>query len=412
MNQGGLGEAELEEGLSRLVPALASLQARRDPASAALLNLPLHEGDLPAILEAARHIAHRFSNLVVVGAGGSGLGACVLTSFVQTRPPINVSFLDNIDPDAISQILDSIDLARTCFLVVSKSGSTVETLAHFFVLFDCTRQALGENKAAQHFLLITLPDDNPLRKLAHAHNIKTLDHASDIGGRFSVLTNVGLLPAATCGMDVRALRLGAGEVVAALDRAKTPRDVPAAVGAALQYGFMLKGRNISVMLPYAKRLSGFSSWYRQSWAESLGKDGKGTTPIRAVGTTDQHSQLQLYLDGPKDKLFHLIMQKRAGSGQYLSPSYCADIPYLAGKTTGDVMEAQQRATLETLVQRGCPVRVFELETLGEKELGALVAHFTLEIIFMSALLGVNPFDQPAVEHSKQLTRQWLTEGRL
>ena len=170
---------------------------------------------------------------------------------------------------------------------------------------------------------------------------------------------------------------------------------------------MTRGQNMSVMLPYCERLSGFSAWYRQSWAESLGKGGKGTTPISAVGTTDQHSQLQLYLDGPKDKFFTMIMHDRAGTGQKIHAPDFSGLEYLHGKTTGDIMAAEQQATLETLVGHGRPVRVIRIGALDEAALGALLMHFTLEIFFMAKLLDVNAFDQPAVEEGKRAARDYL-----
>ena len=164
---------------------------------------------------------------------------------------------------------------------------------------------------------------------------------------------------------------------------------------------------MSVMLPYCERLSGFSAWYRQSWAESLGKGGKGTTAIRAVGTTDQHSQLQLYLGGPSDKFFTLILHERSGTGQKIHAPDLPELAYLQGKTTGDVMEAEQRATLETLIAHARPVRLIRLLQLHEESLGTLLVHFMLEIFFMAKLLDVNAFDQPAVEEGKVRAREYL-----
>ena len=164
------------------------------------------------------------------------------------------------------------------------------------------------------------------------------------------------------------------------------------------------------MLPYGETLAGFSAWYRQSWAESLGKNGGGTTPIQAVGTTDQHSQLQLYLDGPPDKFFTIITAKRLGTGLPIKAPNIPELEYLQGKTVGDVMEAEQRATIETLVAHGCPVRTITLDAINEHSLGALLAHFTLEIYFMAHLLDVNAFDQPAVEEGKVRARDYLLKG--
>ena len=258
--------------------------------------------------------------------------------------------------------------------------------------------------------IITEPEESPLSRAAKNHAIPWLPHAQDIGGRFSILTNVGLLAGAIAGLDIRALRRGAQTVVAQMDQAKTPADCPPALGAALQCAFIKKHYPISVLLPYADRLNVFAAWWRQCWAESLGKSGLGSTPVPALGTTDQHSQLQLYLDGPHDKLFTVLTINRARTGPLIPLPEDKALAYLKGKTTGDVMEAEQLATLKTFINHKCPVRHFMLESLTEESFGALLMHMMLEIIFTSELLGVNPFDQPAIEEGKKLAHDYLLSG--
>lgn len=411
LGESGVGSARVEALLKALEPSLAALKSRQDKAAGAILDVPERTHDLETILPLAARLKKSFRHVVVAGAGGSGLSGKALAALKPAARDPRLHFLETIDPDAIGALLTLCAAEETCFIAISKSGTTAETLAQFFVLFEHVKNKVGQ-KAAEHFVAITSVGDNPLRAAGQERGIFVLDHDADIGGRFSILTGVGLLPAALAGLDVARLRHGAASVVAELDKAATPAGCSPALGAALQYAFIEKGRNLSVMLPYSELLSGFSSWYRQSWAESLGKGGKGSTPIRAVGTTDQHSQLQLYLDGPKDKLFHLVTVKRAGSGQKIPAPDKKELAYLQGKTTGDIMAAEQKATLETLVKHRCPLRLFELNSLAEEEMGALVMHFTLEIIFMAALLGVNPFDQPAVEEGKRLAREYLLTGKL
>lgn len=403
----GLDEATFRRTLEMLRTPLARLGGGHRHDAQPLLDIAGRRDDLPAIRSIADEIRSESEHVVVAGAGGSSLSGRVAASLAHLHHRPALHFLDNIDPDAIDQLLARIDARRSYFLIISKSGTTVETLGHLHVLLAHARQSLAAGEIARRFLLITMPGDNPMRRTAQAHGMRVLDHAADIGGRFSLLSNVGLLPAAIAGLDIEALRAGAGQIVDSLKRAPDPGACESACGAAIQYGFMQRGYNISVMLPYSERLAGFSSWYRQSWAESLGKAGKGSTPIRAVGTTDQHSQLQLYLDGPKDKLFHLITLPRAGSGQKIAMTQDDAFSYLHGRTTGDIMESQQKATLETLLRHGCPVRHIEIERLDGYTLGALVMHFTLEIIFTAELLGINPFDQPAVEESKQIARRHM-----
>ncbi|MEX2642839.1 MAG: glucose-6-phosphate isomerase, partial [Acetobacterales bacterium] len=171
-----------------------------------------------------------------------------------------------------------------------------------------------------------------------------------------------------------------------------------------------RGVAMSVLMPYCDRLGTFAMWYRQLWAESLGKDGMGTTPVKALGAVDQHSQVQLYLDGPRDKLFTLMLLDSAGRGGRVESARApGKLSYLAGRTIGDLMEAEQNATAETLVRNGCPTRVIRLERLDEQALGALTMHYMLETIVAGRLMGVDPFDQPAVEQGKVLAREYLAE---
>jgi glucose-6-phosphate isomerase len=407
----GLSQSEIDAPLLHLSPALGKLQKRGKGQGTALCELACRTDDLEGIEQVADFVRRRFSHVVIVGSGGSGLSGKALLAFAPSLSP-RFHVLDNIDPAMMEDILAQVDIASTCFLVISKTGTTVESLAQFYVLVEMVKNACGRSAVRTQFIVITGEQKegeaaNPMRELAAEYEMKVLDFEEPIGGRFAILTNVGLLPAAIAGIDIRGLRAGAKSVVDELDAANATRDCKPALGAALQFGFYQRSRNISVMLPYCERLSGFSAWYRQGWAESLGKDGKGSTPIRAVGSRDQHSQLQLYLSGPKDKLFHLITLKRDGQGPTIQAPQRADLAYIQGRTLGDIMAAQQRATLETLTRNRCPTRVFELEKLGAPEMGALLMHFMLEIIFMAHLLEVNPFDQPAVEESKHLARDYL-----
>lgn len=396
--------------LKALEPVLAELKTGKNTAAAPLFALPARTDDVVEILAGAAAIKKSFSQVIIVGAGGSGLSGRTLAALKPTADKPALYFLENIDPDAVSDALARGDGKTTHFIVISKSGTTAETLAHFYALIHHAQSTLGKNIGA-HFTVITTAGNNPMRQTAQEFGMRIIDHPENIGGRFAILTAVGLLPAALAGLDIKKLRHGAQTVVDALQKAATPADCAPAMGAALHVA-LAKEKPISVFLPYAERLSGLASWWRQCWAESLGKNGKGTTPIRAVGTTDQHSQLQLYLDGPKDKFFHLVLLNRAGTGQKIAAPNLPELDYLQGKTTGDIISAEQKATLETLIRHGAPVRVFELEALGEEETGALLMHLTLEVIFAAALLNINPFDQPAVEEGKKLARDYLLAGKL
>ena len=235
-----------------------------------------------------------------------------------------------------------------------------------------------------------------------------MDHDPGVGGRFSVLTNVGLLPAAVCGLDIGAIRRAPPMRSRRCSPTSSPAEVPAAVGAALAAA-LAGSKTIAVMMAYADRLQMFTKWYVQLWAESLGKDGKGTTPIGALGPVDQHSQLQLYIAGPRDKLFTIVTASPAGRGPRMTADLAklAGEPDFAGKTIGDLVAAQGRATAETLAKNGCPVRTIHLERVDERHLGELLMHFMLETIIAAHLLGVDPFDQPAVEEGKVLAKKYL-----
>jgi glucose-6-phosphate isomerase len=246
--------------------------------------------------------------------------------------------------------------------------------------------------------------------LCETFGIPTLDHDPNIGGRFSALTNVGLLPALARGLDVVALREGARSIVASMLNAKRAEDFAPAIGAALAVGLAKeRGVRANVLLPYSDRLQRFAAWYVQLWAESLGKQGEGTTPVAALGPVDQHSQLQLYLDGTPQHFITVIRESCEGTGPRVAPDLAklANADYLAGRAAGDLVAAQQRAIPEALIEAGRPVRTIDLKVLDERALGALMMHFMLETILAAHLLGVDPFDQPAVESGKILTRRYL-----
>lgn len=428
IGDGGLDRRDFDALLRSTGRAIDRLrqQARlgAKPGGLPLLVVPGQSDDLVALEPIVRRFRDKFTDVVVLGTGGSSLGGQTLSALThwppssprhQTANP-RVHFMDNIDPVSFSTLYNAVDLARTGIIVISKSGSTAETATQFFHTVGEIISRLGEKAVAEHIVAITEPaangKENALRRAAKRWNIPVLDHDPGIGGRYSVLTNVGLLPAMIAGVDGRKLRAGAK---AALDQtldAKTPGESYPAVGAALSVGLLRqKGVNQTVLMPYVDKLFPFAFWFRQLWAESLGKNGNGTTPINALGTVDQHSQVQLYLGGPKDKLYTLIFGPAAGKGPLIDPKLAleADFSYLVGRTMGDLLDAEQRATAEALVRNGRPVRILQLTKVDESALGAMMMHYMLETIISADLLGVDPFDQPAVEEGKVLARQYLGE---
>jgi glucose-6-phosphate isomerase len=410
----GLGEAELAETLESLQSATRRVVVEHRAGLLPQLALPERRDDLAALQRIAqRH--RRLEATLVLGIGGSSLGGqavCALAKGGPLRPERNgtdVVFLENIDPDTFAPWLDAAERRDAGFIVISKSGSTAETIAQLLAAWDRMRAALGPDTAPDHFTIMTEPGDNPLGRFARGHGMRLVEHDPKLGGRYSVLST-GALPAMIAGLDATALRLGAQDVVTNFLNTQSPVDCPAILGAALNLAFAKRDRRIHVMFPYADPLRPFALWHAQLWAESLGKGGHGTTPVAALGPVDQHSQLQLWLDGPRDKLFTVVQIDRAGTGPPLAGADMDErLAYLDGRTMGDLLEAEQRATTATLMNKRCPVRTFRLQRLDERALGALFMHFMLETIITGYALGIDPFDQPAVEDGKVLARKYLSE---
>ena len=419
----GVADAVLAAALARAEGALEALRARHADGSLPLLRLPERQDDLAAIRDAARKICEGASDIVILGTGGSSLGGQTLAQLVFYAVPgvgilraaPRLHFIDNLDPLSMETMLARLPLASTRFVSISKSGGTAETLMQTIAALSALKQAGFDARSA--FLGISEPvksgKRNGLRDLLSAHQVAMLEHDPGVGGRFAVLSNVGLLPAATLGLDIAAIRKGAAVALAPVLAKKTAAQVPAALGAALAVSLAeSKGKSISVLMAYADRLERFTHWYVQLWAESLGKNGKGTTPVAALGPVDQHSQVQLYLGGPRDKLFTVVTVATAGLGPRIDPELAklAGEPGFGGKTIGDLAAAEGRATAETLAKNGCPVRTLALARLDETSLGELLMHFMLEAIVAAHLMGVDAFDQPAVEEGKVLAKKYLLGG--
>jgi glucose-6-phosphate isomerase len=309
-------------------------------------------------------------------------------------------------------MLARLPLSTTRFVAISKSGGTAETLMQTIAALGALRQAGVDARTA--VLGISEPAKpgkrNGLREMLEKHQVPLLEHDPGVGGRYSALTNVGLLPAAVLGLDIGAIRKGASNALLPVLDKYEPARVPSAVGAALSVALAeSKGKSISALMAYSDRLERFTHWYVQLWAESLGKNGKGTTPVAALGPVDQHSQVQLFIAGPRDKLFNVVTVGAAGKGPRMDvelAKLCGE-PSFAGKSIGDLVAAEGRATAETLAKNGCPVRTFHIDRLDEQSLGELLMHFMLETIIAAHLLGIDAFDQPAVEEGKVLAKKYL-----
>jgi glucose-6-phosphate isomerase len=415
IGEGGLSAEAYESALAETAEAIAAIAAAHDDGSVALLRLPGSHADLAALAAVAERLRTAFDDIVVLGTGGSSLGGQTLYALVDRGfgPPAGtprLHFMDNVDPDSFAALFGALELRRTGVIAISKSGGTAETLTQLLVTIDAFR-ATGDAAALDHrVVVITEPRDSPMRRLGLRHGFETLDHDPGIGGRFSALSLVGLLPAMIAGLDAQAVRDGAASVLDALLAGAAPSAVAPAQGAAIAVALSRHcGVTQTVLMPYLDRLAHFGLWYRQLWAESLGKGGMGTTPIRAMGTVDQHSQLQLYLGGPRDKMFTVLGCKRPAPNLEIPADLAGDpaLDYLAGRMMGELLDAERRATAATLAENGRPVRLIGFDTLDERTMGALMMHFMLETMIAAHLLGVDAFDQPAVEQGKILARRYL-----
>jgi glucose-6-phosphate isomerase len=423
----GLSPAAYASWLSRIEPHVAALKDDYRNNRLALLRIPEDTADIDAAEAALARLSAGAQTLVFFGTGGSSLGGQTLAQIAgwkipgvaaegqKSRP--RTRFYDNLDGETLSGVLNTLDLAETRFIVTSKSGGTAETLAQAIAALSAVKAAGLEAQIPKLFLGITEPEKpgkaNGLRTLFAKFNIPMLEHPTGIGGRFSCLTNVGLMPAIARGLDVRAIRAGAKSVVDALLASKNAEDFAPAVGAATAVALSKeKGIKTLVMMPYADRLGRLAAWFVQLWAESLGKGGEGTTPIGALGPLDQHSQLQLFMDGPREHYLTILRVASQGVGPKVDPALAkvAGADMLGGHTIGDIVAAQAHAVPEALARAGRPVRTIDLAKLDEKSLGALLMHFMIETILAGRLLGVDPFDQPAVELAKILTKERLAKG--
>ncbi len=365
-------------------------------------------GIVEDIMRTAADIRARFKNFVVLGIGGSALGPIAVNHALSYKKDKGIRLFveDNIDPESMKRLAD-MDMENTMFNVISKSGKTSETMAQFMAV----AQKLKEKGIAlrDHVIATTDEKKGNLVHIAQKEGLKTFVIPGDVGGRFSELTPVGLLAAAVCGIDIKAMLEGA----AYMDELCSKERNPASVFAALHVIGMRNGINISVMMPYADSLKYISDWYAQLWAESLGKRYSaggsevftGQTPVKALGVTDQHSQIQLYTEGPYDKLVTFLKVEKFRCDTPIPEAfpYVDDIAFLGGKTFGELLEAERSATQFALVKAGRPSITITLEEVNEFTIGALLYFFEMATAYAGEMLGIDAFDQPGVEEGKLAT---------
>ena len=420
----GLDPAALDGLAGRFRDIRQDVDARRAAGRLGFLDLPYEKTVVERIRAFADGIGQMNDTVVVLGIGGSALGTIALQNALL-KPHWNelddeardyfprLYVLDNVDPTTIGPLLERLDPARTLFNVISKSGTTAETMAQFMIVREKLRSALDDDGYRRHVLFTTDPEKGVLRRLADEEGIPTLPVPANVGGRFSVLSAVGLLPAALAGIDIESLLAGA----AAMDeRCRTDEllDNPAGLFAALQYlAHSQRNAPVHVMMPYTDRLYSSADWFRQLWAESLGKrtdlDGRevsvGPTPVKALGATDQHSQVQLYIEGPFDKTITFLTAREV-SGDVSIPEVYSEIDelgYLGGSSLGALLEAERQATASALAASGRMNMTIELPRIDAHAMGELFMMLQIATVYAGALYNVDPLDQPGVELGKVLT---------
>jgi glucose-6-phosphate isomerase len=407
--EGGIGDGELRDLRPRLEEAVSTFL--EDPPG--FMRLPeTNELSEPSKTLAEDVRASGATDFVHVGIGGSALGPIALHralnhpyyNLLMNRGGPRLHFAENTDPAPLSAILDVANLASTWANVVTKSGSTAETIANFLVIRGALVEALGEDAYGDRVVFTTDPEEGYLVQIAGRERIRTLQIPPDVGGRFSVLTPVGLFPAAVTGLDVDALLRGAAQCAGEVT--ERGADHPAVEGATYHYLMdTARGRNVRVMMPYADSLDRFAAWFVQLWAESLGKEGKGSTPHGAVGTTDQHSQVQLYMQGPQDKVIEIIEVEEHPRDLPIPKAYedLEGVGYLGGHTMAELLKVECDATRKALTEAGRPNSTIRIGAIDEEHLGYLFQALEVQTAIAGSLYGVNAFDQPGVEAGKQIT---------
>lgn len=387
-------------------------------------DLPYNQAEIVAdIIGYVNEVKEDFDAFVVLGIGGSALGPMAVQQAINHPFYNEISrkkrggypkfyVADNVDPERLVYLFETIDITKTLFNVISKSGSTSETMSQFMIIKELLEQKLGKESAKKHIVCTTDAKNGNLIKIANEEGYKKFIVPSGVGGRFSELTPVGLLPAAFCGVDIEQMLAGA----AYMDELCKNDDIfknPAFMYAVLNYIGMQKGKNISVMMPYADSLKFISAWYAQLWAESLGKkfdvDGNivnvGPTPVAALGVTDQHSQVQLYTEGPFDKML-VFMGVDNYKETITIPKIYGDIPslgFLGGVTQNELIKVEQMATEYALLKSGKMSMTITLPYVNEFTIGQVIYLFEVATGFAGELMNINAFDQPGVEEGKNAT---------
>ena len=427
-----LGRAEIQRAAPAVKELLARIEREHRAGQHCYRGLPHDTEMLKQIQAAVRRYAGRFENLVVLGIGGSALGNIALQTALnppyynllsaKARRGPRLFVMDNVDPVQFSNLLELLGpgLRKTLFNVISKSGETAETASQFLIVYDLLARRLGKKGLTTNMLVTTDPAGGTMRGIVEAGGFDALPVPPGVGGRFSVLSAVGLFSAGLCGIRIDRLLAGAAAMEGRVVQRAVQKN-PAAMLALLLHAFYVRGKRLHVMMPYSFQLKDLADWYRQLWAESLGKqqdlEGRpvivGPTPIKALGTTDQHSQVQLYREGPNDKVF-IFLEVEKFARDVKIPRVAglpADLAYLPGHSLGGLLNAEKLATEHALVASHRPCLTIRFPVVTEDTVGQFILLWEAATTLMAGLLGVNAYDQPAVQLGKELTFALLgTQG--
>ena len=394
-------------------------------------SLPTDGEMLRQVRGAVRKYGGKFENLVVLGIGGSALGNIALQTALnpayhnllpgsKRRGP-RLFVMDNVDPMQFGDLVETLGtgLKQTLFNVISKSGETAETAAQFLIMRDLLAKKLGAKALTRQMLVTTDPEGGTMRGIVDAEGFDALTVPPGVGGRFSVLSAVGLFSAGMCGIDVAKLLGGAAAMNARVGVRSVTKN-PAAMLALLLHAFYVRGKRLHVMMPYSYQLKDLSDWYRQLWAESLGKrhdlEGQevllGPTPIKALGTTDQHSQVQLYREGPNDKVFIFLEVEKFGRDVKIprAKGVPAELKYLEGQSLGKLINAEKQATEFALVASQRPCLTIRFPAVNADTVGQFILLWEAATSIAGGLLNINPYDQPAVQTGKEFTFALMGRG--
>jgi glucose-6-phosphate isomerase len=412
---GGLARGDLQAVVPRVAEAHAALMQKRAEGRIAFMDLPGQRAAIDEAVALGRDVSAAFENLVVLGIGGSSLGPKALYTALthpfssllpkDKRGGARLFFPDNSDPSTFAGLLGVLDLKRTAFAAITKSGGTAETWAQ---LLHVTSQ-LDAGARKQQIVAVTDPQAGALRAVATKEGWRTLPVPPAVGGRFSVLTSVGLLPAAAAGIDVAALLNGAAQMAKRCESSSLFENPASMLATVLHWFHTERGRPIHVLMPYIDALRETGDWFVQLWGESLGKkkggEHVGPTPIRAVGATDQHSLLQLLMEGPQDKVTVFVTAEKAREELTIPKGFSdhADVAYLGGHTFSELLNVEQRATAVALAANGRPSVTIRMKRLDPFAMGELLMLWEVTTAMAGLLYGINPYDQPGVEAGKRYT---------